>query len=70
MYPNYPGAIIRPIMGYVEKNGKTYAAQMDVEIWGKDLASAEWMALFSGFGDDYGLITCRHEPFKWLPTYN
>lgn len=69
-----PGVTIIPISRYKDKNGEQCPVQLDVEIWGKDLEAAKWMAQHCGFEFvDVGVIQSREvwtNPWEWLPSYN
>lgn len=71
---SHRGIIINPVLGYRHSEGKTYPIELEVDIWGKDLAAALWLRKLMGYdGDDYTVITEREvwiNPFKWSPTYN
>lgn len=70
----FRGVIINLIQEYVTKaDGAVYPIQVDkgnLEIWGKDMETAEWMAVFLGYKFvDVGLIQEREiwlKPEKWF----
>lgn len=74
MRQTLPGVIIVPISRYKDKDGEVYPVQLDVEIWGKDLEAAEWMARLCELDFvDVGVLQSREvwtNPWEWLPSYN